>query len=467
MVPAQVTPGDVPSGPDPGGVSRRAEAGYHCRSGGNALRHAGGSASAVEGSSPVPAHLAVQGASRRAPGADSGPAEGVGDLSVSCGPCSSAPRSLRTANAKKREGVTAANKKWLCELAVARPELTHQQVADIFEAEIGIRLERSTVTRAIKRKADYLEMPLANPNLKRVAASRFPLIDDAVFELIRCAALSPTLRASLTDQRITGFAKAAAAELGFPMFKASPLWLHRLRERRGIGPIRPKVDKLTKSEAECYNIWPKSDPAERASVISNFSSLDDIYNLDATTLMMSASPAHIDWAQPPVQQSDTLPIPQPARFSQCASGYGATPSGGVSTAAAALSSGAQEVPSIAYPVVGAVASPSRGASDNSHTGRLEEDSAGDASFAAAAIGSAGEAAVTVPSLFTSQQGLPLPLHPLSPTSSPSTSPSSQPPRVHPSEACAVLLCANGSGKHKFDPYVPRHTFPSFVFICVV
>jgi hypothetical protein len=414
---------------------------------------------------------------------------------------------LRTVS-KKRSTLSAGSKRTICEIAEENPTYTHQEVADAFELQSGIKVERSTCTRAIKRSADLLEMPLDDPLAKRKKVARFPVVDDAVFELIRCKSLCAATRATLNEQRLTSFAKTVADQLGITHFKASPMWVRRLRERRGLRDIRPKANKLSAFEAEAYNIWPKPDPAERDNIISNFLSFEDVYNLDATTLIFAAGPAHINWAQePPVQQSAVQPplypttvghgsnsgtIP-PAEITSAVPQSGSIPTPSLNTHQAFIS----ETP-IAHPLAQAatagfdnVAEGSVDAATAAALAVVSEEAAAHA--AAMAVASLGQAQIfsfapsspiqffpptpanswppspphSSPFILPEPQSFPVqPPAPYAPTSFSTPVPASAllptPGPItgqsvvraaKPEDACAVLLCANGSGKHLVEPYV--------------
>jgi hypothetical protein len=192
--------------------------------------------------------------------------------------------------AKRRVALSDKHKVRLCQIAEDRPDLTQADIARRLFDETGLKVERSTVSRALVRSTFWLRCQLRNPSAKRHGRSRFPVVENAVFELIRTASARRSTRATLTDARLCEFAKNAAQEAGLSDFKASLSWLNAFKRRCLLRPERPGTEPVV-----AYDIWPHELLASQTETLSNCDRLDDVYNLHATGLYYDTRPEDVDW----------------------------------------------------------------------------------------------------------------------------------------------------------------------------
>lgn len=240
------------------------------------------------------------------------------------GPNAALNKPKQTRSKKKRVPLSKAQKKRLCELASEFPSLSHDKIAKMFFDEAGVAVERSTVSRAIGKSQEYLGRPLRSPASKRRGTARFPRVEEATYELVRHSAADAVLRRTLTDERLTSFAKFAAGIVGATDFRASPAWLDGMKRRAylvdcpgkaesiekavgslaGSGHFRTEASKALSKEAAqnstaaLYDIWQSVRPQE-IEVMEDFDRLEDIYNLGATEFFCDARPEDVESARAP------------------------------------------------------------------------------------------------------------------------------------------------------------------------
>jgi Tc5 transposase DNA-binding domain len=191
---------------------------------------------------------------------------------------------------KRRVALSDKHKVRLCQIAEDRPDLTQADIARRLFDETGLKVERSTVSRALIRSTFWLRCQLRNPSAKRHGRSRFPVVENALFELIRTASVRRSTRATLTDARLCDFAKHAAQEAGLSDFKASMSWLNAFKRRCLLRPDRPSTEPVV-----AYDIWPHELLASQTETLSNCDRLEDVYNLHATGLYYDTGPEDVDW----------------------------------------------------------------------------------------------------------------------------------------------------------------------------
>lgn len=207
-----------------------------------------------------------------------------------------------TRHPKRRVALSDTHRRRLCEIAQLNPTMSHAQVARVLAEEEGIHVERSTVSRIVARSAIWLRGELRSPSTKRHARSRFPQVEEAVFELVRRKSRNPEVRRWLTDVRVSEFAKEAARLLGSGDFKASPSWLAAFKRRCFFISDRPDEDPES-----LYDIWQLERPEDMVSVLSNYDRFDDVYTMDATSLRFLAGPEDVAWTNPADEETAALP----------------------------------------------------------------------------------------------------------------------------------------------------------------
>jgi hypothetical protein len=203
---------------------------------------------------------------------------------------SAAPRIRQ--RVKRRIALSDEHKVRICQIACDHPGRTHAEIAKLFFDETGLKIERSTISRVVCRSSFWLQCQPRNPASKRHGRSRFPVVENAVFELIRATGARPSSRATLTDERICEFAKRAADHAGLSDFKASPSWLNAFKNRWRLNRANSDTTPYV-----AYDIWQHASLESQADVLSNCDRLEDIYNLHATGLFYDAGPEDVNWLE--------------------------------------------------------------------------------------------------------------------------------------------------------------------------
>lgn len=334
-------------------------------------------------------------------------------------PIAKAPKPAKVA--KRRVPLTDAQRRTVCEIARDDPSLSHDRVARAFFEASGIGVERSTVTKVLGRASELLDRPLRTPNAKRRQASRYPEIEAATYEFLRSRSFCKLGRDFLSDSAVVGFARVVAGILGINEFKASKTWLPALKRRHRLGKVKEvgdddgesgkdkpkeivtlgKLGKAVENPADVYDVWVTSEVSEQVATLQEFSRLEDVYNLHATTLYYDATPCDVDWdaeascadLQSPVRAAKGTE--SPASGSAEARRGGAGPSSSVAPSAPAiLASGAEGRRGSAGPCLSVAVSIPATTAGGAETG---QGSAGPRLSAAASIGNAGSSLSVTPS----------------------------------------------------------------------
>lgn len=225
------------------------------------------------------------------------------------------------ANPKKRphRSISHAEKRRLCELKAQHPEARHNYIAKLFQAETGHRIERSTVTRVLQRTEFWLKAGTTDSTRKRRASPRFPLVEEALCELIRNRALTTNLRAELHDKKLMKYSREIAHAMAenhggteekspnytpnLNVFRGSLSWIQSFKKRNALvpddededmedNPGRPGVSVISPREA--FDMWQTElNISETKTRLGEFTRLEDVYLLEATELSTTALPEHV------------------------------------------------------------------------------------------------------------------------------------------------------------------------------
>ncbi|CDF36147.1 unnamed protein product [Chondrus crispus] len=223
----------------------------------------------------------------------------------------------RPSNPKKRphRSISHAEKRRLCELQDQHPEARHNCIAKLFLDESGHRVERSTVTRVLQRKDFWLKAGTTDSNRKRLTSPRFPIIEEAMYELIRNRALSQSLRSKLHDRNLMQISREIASAMSdkhgsldknspnyspnLAQFRGSLSWIQSFKKRHALFPeddestdgfqLRPPASPLM-----VYDIWQTElNMSITQRELGDYTRLEDVYMLEATVLATTAMPEHV------------------------------------------------------------------------------------------------------------------------------------------------------------------------------
>lgn len=214
-------------------------------------------------------------------------------------------------NKKKRRAhlsISHAQKRRLCELNREYPKARHGELAKLFLDETGRRVERSTVTRVLQRKDLWLRAGKKEANRRRLASPRYPLVEEAMWEMIRHRAIVRALRSKLDDRELVRVSKQVATELvnmgcaktghvnyihNLDSFKGSLSWVTSFKRRNCIG-IEGDEDKKAISPSYAMDIWTTEwNTEETKKLLSNWTRSEDLYFLEATVLATAVLPDQV------------------------------------------------------------------------------------------------------------------------------------------------------------------------------
>lgn len=214
-------------------------------------------------------------------------------------------------NKKKRRAhlsISHAQKRRLCELSREYPKARHGELAKLFLDESGRRVERSTVTRVLQRKDFWLRAGTKEANRRRLASPRFPILEEAMWEMIRHRAIVRALRSKLDDKELvrvskhiaTELVKAGCAEKGhvnymhnLDVFKGSLSWVTSFKRRNCIGTDGDE-GKRAISPSFVMDIWTtERNTEDTKKLLSNWTRSEDLYFLEATVLATAVLPDQV------------------------------------------------------------------------------------------------------------------------------------------------------------------------------
>ena len=149
---------------------------------------------------------------------------------------------------------------------------------------MGVRVNKSTITRILQSKDKWLTTEIINPETKRHKSVAFPELELALKEFV----LYYQHKTILSDAMLIEKAKLLANGLGVPegALQFSSGWLHKFKERNGI-----RQEKL----------YREADSADNTAILEALPILHDkcanyplerIYNMDETGLFYRLEP---DW----------------------------------------------------------------------------------------------------------------------------------------------------------------------------
>lgn len=231
-------------------------------------------------------------------------------------PSTPTPSNEGRGNKRPNQSISHAEKRRLCEISDDNPKANHKDVAFLFHAETGHRVERSTVTRILQRKVFWKNAGTRDCNRKRIASSRFPTIEEALYELVRNKTRFSLLRVRLTDKELVKYSKQIAETMRkhygstvktstnygphLKGFRGSLTWVSSFKKRNAISPpedVRSFSSGIygeqSYAAAETLDIWNNELKIEETKeLLSNWTRLEDVYFLDATVLATSARPEH-------------------------------------------------------------------------------------------------------------------------------------------------------------------------------
>lgn len=214
-------------------------------------------------------------------------------------------------NKKKRRAhlsISHAQKRRLCELSHEYPKARHGELARLFLGETGRQIERSTVTRVLQRKDFWLRAGTKEANRRRLASPRFPLLEEAMWELIRHRAIVSELRSKMDDKELVKvskqisleLARAGGAEKGnvnyihnLDAFKGSPSWVTSFKRRNCIG-IDGDESGRSISPTSAMDIWTTEwNTNDTKHLLCNWTRSEDLYFLEATVLATAVLPDQV------------------------------------------------------------------------------------------------------------------------------------------------------------------------------
>lgn len=232
---------------------------------------------------------------------------------------------------RSNRNLTHADKRRICELHDANPEVTHGAIVDLFFGETGRRLERSTISRIVRKKELWRHAGEVDASRKRFGTPRYPAVESALFELVRHRSRDPAMRKSLCDEELMlkGREVATAIVQHMPSikkespnyapmlrsFSGSRSWLNSFKKRWALSakedgqgqnqdPGRPLSEEHLR---ESYHLWcNRLNVPDTLELMSNWTRMEDMYFLDAMVLSTNALPHHAK-RRPPVRRRASAP----------------------------------------------------------------------------------------------------------------------------------------------------------------